>query len=247
MFLQFIFVFVLSAVLGSYINVVIYRRSFKSSVFGRSKCTSCKKVLTTRELIPIFSYLIQKGRCISCKQKISIRYITVEMITVLSSILIFASFGFSFYSLLLCLSLLFVIPLAVIDMTELEFPGFLLYPFMFFSFLYSIYLSILFFSLYPLVAPFAFASLFFMLYILTNKKGIGFGDVLLAFSLGGLIGFDIYKIFFAFVGSFWIGTLACVVVFIYQKINNKKLLQRKQAIPFGPFIILSTIITILLL
>ncbi len=247
MFSQFLFVFVLSAVLGSYLNVVIYRRSFKYSLFGRSKCTSCKKVLTARELIPIFSYLIQKGRFFGCKQKISIRYIVVEMLTIISTMLIFVFLGFSFYSLLLSLSLLFVIPLTVFDILELEFPSFLLYPFMFFSFLYSVYSSIHLFSLYPLIAPFAFASLFLVLFILTNKKGIGFGDVILAFSLGGLIGFDIYKIFFAFVGSFWIGTLVCGFILIYQKMNNKKLLHRKQAIPFGPFIILSTFITILLL
>ena len=119
MFLQFIIIFGIAATLGSYINVLIYRRSFKSSASGRSRCTSCKKVLKAGELIPIFSYLIQNGKCTGCKQKISKRYIFIEILTILSTILstliIFITLGFSFYSFLLMASLLFVIPLGFID------------------------------------------------------------------------------------------------------------------------------------
>ena len=247
MFLQFIIIFGLAATLGSYINVLIYRRSFKSSAFGRSKCTSCKKVLKARELIPIFSYLIQNGKCTGCKQKISKRYLFIEILTILSTLIIFITLGFSFYSFLLMASLLFVIPLGFIDIIELEFPSFLLFPFVYFSFAYSIYLSIQTLSFLPLVAPFLFASAFYLLYVITKKRGIGFGDVILAFSLGGLIGFDIYKLALAFIGSFWIGTLVYLSIMFYQKYKKQKTFNRNTQVPFGPFIILSAFISILFL
>ena len=247
MFLQFIIIFVLAATLGSYINVLIYRRSFKSSASGRSRCTSCKKVLKAGELIPIFSYLIQNGKCTGCKQKISKRYIFIEILTILSTLIIFITLGFSFYSFLLMASLLFVIPLGFIDIIELEFPSFLLFPFVYFSFAYSVYLSVQTLSFLPLVAPFLFASAFYLLYVITKKRGIGFGDVILAFSLGGLIGFDIYKLALAFIGSFWIGTLIYLSIMVYQKYKKQKTFNRNTQVPFGPFIILSAFISILFL
>ena len=78
-------------------------------------------------------------------------------------------------------------------------------------------------SFLPLVAPFLFASVFYLLYVITKKRGIGFGDVILAFSLGGLkIGFDIYKLALAFLGSFWIGTLVYLSIMFYQKYKKQK-------------------------
>ena len=70
------------ASLGSFANVCIYRLPRdKQIISGRSYCPRCKKKLTWRENIPLVSYLIQRGKCISCNESISLKYPLVELIT----------------------------------------------------------------------------------------------------------------------------------------------------------------------
>ena len=74
-------IFVLGAIIGSFLNVTIYRHNTGRGFGGRSACMSCAKVLRPRELIPILSFLIQKGRCSNCKSRISVIYPLVEFLT----------------------------------------------------------------------------------------------------------------------------------------------------------------------
>ena len=81
--------FVLGLVFGSFINVLIWRIPRRESiVFPGSHCPDCGKTLSARELIPVVSYLIQKGKCIHCGRRISWQYPAVELITAV---------GFAFY------------------------------------------------------------------------------------------------------------------------------------------------------
>ena len=80
--LTFIFIFLLGTIIGSFLNVVIYRfNTGKSITKGRSICMSCDKSLRWYELIPIFSFLIQSGKCRRCASSISHQYPFVEFIT----------------------------------------------------------------------------------------------------------------------------------------------------------------------
>ena len=86
-----IFWFILGTILGSFYLVVGTRLPKDEDVIkSRSKCDSCQKTLKWYNLIPIFSYIFQKGRCSSCGQKISIDHFLVELITGL--LFLFASF-----------------------------------------------------------------------------------------------------------------------------------------------------------
>src|SRR3990167_1067279 len=82
-----VFLFVLGAIVGSFLNVVGLRWDLLrhggglSTLGGRSSCPSCRKVLEWYELIPIFSFLILRGRCLSCGGKISWQYPIVELWT----------------------------------------------------------------------------------------------------------------------------------------------------------------------
>ncbi len=88
--------FILGACLGSFYNVCIYRYiSGQSIVAPGSHCPKCSHVLSWWENIPIFSYLILKGRCKNCGEKISIRYLIVELISALWSLALYIKFGFS--------------------------------------------------------------------------------------------------------------------------------------------------------
>lgn len=97
----YIFIFIFGAIIGSFLNVVILRyNTGESVVYSGSRCFSCGKKLTWSELIPIFSFLIQKGRCRQCKSKISPQYPIVELITALVFCAIFWKLNhqFDFYS-----------------------------------------------------------------------------------------------------------------------------------------------------
>ncbi|MCM1487944.1 MAG: prepilin peptidase [Firmicutes bacterium] len=88
--------FILGSVVGSFLNVIAYRMPIKESlVKGRSHCTTCGKQILNRDLIPIFSWIFLGGKCRYCKEKISPRYMIVELLTALSYLGAFLVFGFT--------------------------------------------------------------------------------------------------------------------------------------------------------
>ena len=76
-----IYFFLLGIIIGSFLNVVILRFNTGKTTRGRSACMSCKTTLTWRELIPVLSFLFQKGRCKTCKTRVSVQYPLVELAT----------------------------------------------------------------------------------------------------------------------------------------------------------------------
>ena len=86
--------FILGTILGSLLKVLADRSLSGKSFFGRSYCTFCKKTLGWYDLIPLFSYILLKGRCRYCKKRIGKEYIVVEIISgVLIGYLFFTSFS----------------------------------------------------------------------------------------------------------------------------------------------------------
>src|SRR5690606_24099342 len=73
------FFFLLGLIIGSFLNVVIYRYNTGSAIKGRSYCFTCRSQLRWYELVPLFSFLIQRGKCRSCRSLISIQYPLVEL------------------------------------------------------------------------------------------------------------------------------------------------------------------------
>src|SRR5574343_181515 len=94
--LTYIFIFCLGCIIGSFLNVVIYRFNSGKTLGGRSMCMTCSKTLAWYELIPVISFLFQKGRCNTCSTKISHQYPVVEFITGA----MFASVAYYFSSIL---------------------------------------------------------------------------------------------------------------------------------------------------
>ncbi len=102
-----IFLFVLGAIVGSFLNVCIYRMPRTESVVKpRSHCVSCNKMIPWYDNIPFISYLLLGAKCRFCKQKISFRYFIVEFITACFFILLYRVFGLGFeyinYLVLIC-------------------------------------------------------------------------------------------------------------------------------------------------
>ena len=252
----FLSIFILGVIIGSFLNVVIFRLNTGKSISkGRSICMTCNRILRWYELIPVISYVIQGGKCRRCKEKISEQYPLVELLTGLIflliarhflPILLFSPLMFglltSFYSFIF--SILIVI--SVYDIRHKIIPDKLVYWFIFFAFISSFVNQTAFGSLFikpsilTLCSGLVLASPFAFLWLVSRGKWMGFGDAKLMVGLGYLLGISFGLA--AIVLSFWIGAVISLAVMFFGKVK----LNMKTEIPFAPFLIVSTLIVFLL-
>jgi leader peptidase (prepilin peptidase)/N-methyltransferase len=264
MLLAFVFLFGLSV--GSFLNVVICRLETKNSIFfSRSHCPECGAVLKCRHLIPLLSFLIQKGRCSYCGQKISWQYPLVELTTGLLFLLIF-NFQFSIsnqFSILNSQTLILLYYLAIVcfliiifvyDLKHYIIPDKILFPAVIIAVLYRLF-EILNFNnwgnwglfknwqlavgnLEKLANPFiagAGAAFFFLLLVLVSKGKWMGLGDVKLVFLMGLV-LGWPNILAALFLSFLTGAIAGLVLIV---LGRKTM---KSEIPFGPFLTASTII-----
>ena len=119
----YIVIFIFGIVLGSFLNVCIYRIPKKEDIVkARSHCMQCGHLLGWYELIPLFSYLLQGGKCRKCKSKISVQYPVIEGANGIAYVLIFMINGINVDSLLYCLLTSALLVLSVIDWRTFEIP-----------------------------------------------------------------------------------------------------------------------------
>lgn len=250
--LAIIFIFFLGTIIGSFLNVVIYRfNTGKSMVNSRSICMTCNHTLRWYELIPIFSFLIQSGRCRKCASSISHQYPLVEFGTGLIFVLValhflpVVSISQSSYILLVTLfsfifSLLVVI--SVYDIRHKIIPDKLVYVYALISFI-SIFINttgvgplLVKASLMSIVAGPLLALPFALLWLISKGKWMGLGDAKLmlgiGWMLGALSGLTVIML------SFWIGSVVSLAIMLF---SHKKM-NMKTEIPFAPFLIISTAI-----
>lgn len=238
--ISFVFIFILGAAIGSFLNVVVDRlKTGESLIFKRSYCASCKKTLSPKELFPIISYILLGGKCGSCKSKIPVRLLLVELASACAFTFLFAllliqkiTFVDFVYLNLVLLALLGIffsdIEYGIIpDELVIFFAGItLLYLFLFDTFsVINHFLS----------AIFLFLA-FLFLFLITKKRGMGFGDVKLSFAIGLFLGFPLVLV------SVYLAFLTGAAVSLILIAWGKKKLKR-DTIPFGPFLTLSCIIS----
>ncbi|MEJ5229884.1 MAG: prepilin peptidase [Pseudothermotoga sp.] len=221
-FLSFLF----GIVIGSFLNVVIYRLPRKDLSIvkpAHSICPNCGQRIEWYDNIPILSYILLVGRCRKCKAKISPRYIVVELANGFCYML--NSFRSSTFVEFMALSLLISCSL-IIAFIDLEF---MLIPdiAMIFVALASFLLWLLNgANLFNLVGVAAVTALLLILMI-AYKGGMGGGDVILMAALSLSLGI---------VGSFYVLIFASVSAILYALIRSKGKLSMKQKIPFGTFL-----------
>lgn len=192
-----LFVFLIGLCIGSFLNVVISRAfSNESIVFPNSKCPLCQKPLKWYHNIPILSYLILRGKCAFCEEKISIQYPIVELITGLLFVAVFFKFGigldvntgFNLFALLntifiLAFLSLFVV-LAVTDIREKVIFDFHAYALVFLGLIYNL---------------FNLGHLYLGDKVITlGKFSIGINNSLIAAVLGIILGIVVMEIFARF-------------------------------------------------
>lgn len=243
------FIFLFGLAVGSFLNCLIYRlETGRSFLKGRSFCPHCQHILSCQDLIPVLSFIILKGKCRYCSQKISWQYPLVEITTAALFILTIYNLQFTTYNLqnLFVVSYwLFVVSFLIIifvyDLKHYIIPDKIIYPAIAITLLYQLFwiwdlgnwdlfrISDLGFGVLP--------SLFFLAIILfSGEKWMGFGDFKLAILMGLILGWP--EILVALFLAFLIGAIIGIGLIIL----GKKTL--KSEVPFGPFLVTSTFIAL---
>lgn len=250
-FILYLFVFILGLFIGSFLGVIIDRLPFdRSIIFPASHCPHCRHKLHPFDLIPVFSYLILDRKCRYCSVKISAFYPLVELVT--ASIFLFVVYNnlnSSPYSVFGDLTILpeIIYLLVVISSFIVVFFIDLKYgiiPFKIVLFALTVILIKYIFSGFAgidilsisLSAVIVF-SIFFLLFYFSKGRAIGFGDVVFSFLMGFFLGFP--KIILAVYLAFLTGAGFSLILVLLGK---KKL--KGGTIPFGPFLVLGTLVSL---
>ena len=240
--MDLIFVIILGGLWGSFANVCIYRIPVnKSVVSGRSFCPNCNKLITWKDNIPVISFLLLNGKCRNCKKKISPQYIIAELITIIYFLFVYYLFGITITTLLFfILGLSFVI-IFFIDLKHYIIPNVLTFSLMIIGFLKSFDPNLN--PIFPnfinslIGGIFGYLIIWSIIYFykqVRNKEGMGLGDAKLLSAIGFWFGW-ISIPFVIFLSS--IIALLFVIPSLMKK--SKKL---SSQIPFGPYIIIGTLI-----
>lgn len=251
-------VFILGAVFGSFLNVVIYRTGSGVTYAGRSKCLSCGKVLTPLMLVPIFSFLFQRGRCGHCGAKLSLQYPMVETASGMLFVLVSSVTGSNPFQGSITEATLFFLDAAI----WMALLGIVVYDLRHkiipdrFSAIFAIlsgvalllkwhwgivtphYLSLI-GNFVPawldLLAGPLLALPFALVWFFSHGRAMGLGDAKLAWGIGWFLGFS--GGISAIILAFWIAFFPSIfLLFLRQKHFTMK-----SEIPFAPFLVLGVL------
>ena len=236
MYLIHIVYFIAGLIVGSFINVLIYRLPNNLSIIKpRSFCVHCKHSIPIYRNIPLISYLIQLGKCANCKSSISIIYPLIELTIGLIWILSFLSFTDLNQIISYAVVSSFLIAIAMIDYRHFIIPVEI-------SIFLFIFITITLFLNHSIIAHFqglligtGYLSIISLItFGITKRQGLGLGDIQLILVLGYWVGdFKILIIIFLSALSaiiFWL------IISYYKGFDNKR------ALPFGSFLSISSIL-----
>ncbi|MEA3286357.1 MAG: prepilin peptidase [Candidatus Marinimicrobia bacterium] len=229
-----IFVLLFGLIIGSFLNVVIYRfPRGESLAFPPSHCPACDHQIKPWENIPIISYLFLRGKCSSCQTSISMRYPLVEALTAGVFWLSYLKFGLTWDLLVFALFGALLIAVAFIDIDHLIIPD----SMVILGLIPGFYLW--FSSAEQLLLPqfYGFIGLGLIFWAIRfvgewafKKEAMGLGDVKFAAMAGWVLGWDvgIVALFLAFLSA----------SLLFTTMIPLGIIDRKQQVPFGPFICL---------
>jgi leader peptidase (prepilin peptidase) / N-methyltransferase len=250
--MTFIF-FIFGLLVGSFINVVVYRLNMAENLItDRSKCPHCKNLIRWYDNIPLISFILLKFRCRDCREKISFQYPLVEFFTGIIFALIGARY-FSAADMSTWAATIYylgisgaLVAIFVYDFLYMEIPGLVLWPAVGWAIAFNLLLdwnraesgSSIFNSLTysGVLAAFAAFIFFFLMVAISKEKWMGMGDAYLAILLGLILGWP--QIILALMLAFAIGAIFGIILILLKK---KKM---ESQIPFAPFLVLGTLISL---
>ncbi len=232
--------FILGLLIGSFLNVCIYRLPAKESiVLPRSYCPSCKNLIPAYDNIPIVSFLLLLGRCRRCNAPISWRYPAVELLNGIGYLFILHQFGLAPATLIYAAFFSALIVITFIDLAHQIIPDGITLPGIPICFLAAS-------TLLPtgwmnsleglLLGGGLFYLIAYLSLLLLKKEGMGGGDIKLTAMIGALLGWKevLLAVFAASVFGSVVGLL----------LIGTRLRSRSDAIPFGPFLVLGALIAL---
>ena len=234
MYIWMIIFMIYGIVIGSFLNVCIYRIPKEESIItNRSHCMECGEQIKWYDLIPLVSYLILGGKCRNCKTKISIQYPLIEFINGLGYAIIVLANGANLTSVLYCLCTSALLALSVIDWRSFEIPV-----------AFNIFIGIL--GIIRLLTDIehwhtyvigflSVSGFLYLIYLITKGRGIGGGDIKLMAVAGLLIG---WKNIILALG------LGCVLGSIIH-ITLMKIQNKDRMLAFGPYLSLGIYISMI--
>lgn len=232
----YIMIFVFGGVMGSFLNVVAMRLSNNESIlWPSSHCHNCNHRLKWYELIPVLSYILQRGKSRCCHTNIPINYLIIEVVTGILYMVSYHSFGFSYDFVI---SLIFISSLIVIIVSDIEYM-IILDEVIASSSILIILLELIFFGLeYTVYKILAGILAFITMYVIKligdkifKRESMGGGDIKLMFLFGLVIGYPL-AICDIFLATFIAFPVAIFILFS----------RRDNLIPFGPFLAMGTIL-----
>lgn len=223
--------FILGSVLASFSGVIAERLGTGQSFMkGRSRCNACNRHLTTRDLIPILSYIFQLGRCRVCSARITSRYLASEVILGSVFFLLFSFYGLTF---VLIPVLVFTFLLSIVIVYDLRHT---IVPFG---------LSLVLVALGMLIAYLETASIheqglvfitaggialfFYLLHVLSRGRWMGLGDTPIALALSLVVGPQAIA---GLLFSFWTGAVVGIVILVLTPPSRRMGIE----VPFVPFL-----------
>ena len=232
----YIVLFIFGSIMGSFLNVLAVRLSNNESIlWPSSHCHNCSHKLKWYELIPIVSYVIQRGKSRCCRTRIPISYLIVEVVTAVLYMVSYHSFGLSYEFVI---SLVFISSLIVVIVSDIEYM-IILDEVIAVSSILIILLDLVFFGIdYTaekiIAGILAFGTMFVIKLIgdkIFNKESMGGGDIKLMFLFGIVIGYALS------ICDIFLATFIAFPVAIYILLSRKDNL-----IPFGPFLAMAAIL-----
>ncbi len=220
-----LFVFIFGTLIGSFLNVVIYRIPKNESIaFPASKCQSCQTPLKWYHNIPIFSWVFLGGKCGFCKDPIAKQYPIVEFITGIIFLALFMKLGLVWYFPFVAFSFAALFALVMIDFKYMAVPDSVNFAALLFALVQP---DILYALMYAVLAAGGLYLIGLLSSLLAKKQAMGGADVIVAGTMGALLGFPNF-----FVAIFLSAILAMIPAMIW----------RDKGVPFVPFLALATFI-----
>lgn len=234
MILFYIIVFLYGIVIGSFLNVLIFRIPKKEKlVMTRSHCMNCGYKLRWFDLIPLFSFLALGGKCRKCKTRLSVQYPVIEALNGVLYLAVFAGYGASIESLLYCLLFSALLALSVIDFRTYEIPTGFNY-FILTLGLIRVATDLQNWLEYAIGLA-AVSLVLYLIYRVSNGAAIGGGDVRLMAATGLLLGWK--KNILAFV-------LGCIIGSVIH-IARMKISKADHVLAMGPYLAAGVAITVM--
>jgi leader peptidase (prepilin peptidase) / N-methyltransferase len=220
----------LGAIIGSFLNVVLYRFNTGRGIGGRSKCFSCNKTLGVMDLVPVLSFLANRFRCRHCGSRVSWQYISVEVLTAVLFLGVFIHYlpilhifpaQFLIQVFFTCILMSLLVLIIVYDIRHKIIPDLFSYTFavltfiaIFIGFDSSGVIAVIMPDFLTLIAGLILAFPFYLLWLISDGRWMGLGDGKLALGIGWFLG--LYDGISSVVLSFWIGAVFSLVLLAFN-------------------------------